>query len=1250
MGYQEREQKVFQGLYNTRQGTGAPAWGADDTVNIDFRRQSIRGRGPTTRVWSDALPAQATYHDGKKVAVKSSYAADAFSLNALSAAANTGFVVRAYLSGINLNRLQEEQVYSGSSIYWHICGSTGASTDFGAGVAGQTDGWALSLEQYGVGTFRFRLDARLENDSSAESNLFQTSSVLSISETDDVCLEWVWTPDDTTSTFRYYLNGSNSITATTDGSLSNQHVYIDTSASYYMTIGAFLYGGTSEYYKYNFDGYIGQVEIHKTDTVNTDPETRWFSYAEGDIPTRVYFLSQPEGSEYQWSALGNNSYTNTGAGEMVIYPAMTYKSGNNVVFPPGNTGYITAINTSLEGVKNWGWILGVAVNAPPSSDEGYIFPPWVLTDDDNNVVVTVNAGTDPNTQYKLRVSVSMFDDRAAVGVVSTPLTLITSDISYGSGVRLAFFLQTTPEGYGTGTASTLRAFISTDGGSTYAQVETDQTGAYVHNVNTLDASLGGYDGDDRTISFTLTDVRGYSGLTTFPSNSAEVVAIDVTPGTKVYPNGLAISLDGTMDVATTTVGSYSGVQRWRDSRNDYVYVLFPNVQGRRYYAGIGNMTGPKQASVLGVHDFNIQAGMEQTLQSAVIMPGGVYVRDISAGTGQFYVAPMYGAANATSAVQYNDRLIISGNKMRPFKVYPGGTDTVGLQRPLVGIITETSSDEGGDLAASTTYRYKFSLYNSLTGDESNLNPEGEAAATSASHDTLTLGVGIISKVNTDWDFLMVYRQAQGSNTYYLEQRVPRPTYWQNVLSGSPPLTVISQLRETDLLLQQTESIDNYPPGDFSTSAIGGRVMHFGGAGTNPGYVYYSKTLLPQSAPPLNVWTLNNDNSDRVIVIRPLFGRIVILKQRSIWTARDDAAVSGEQPANVHVGKGCVNPKAAAVAGNSLFFLSPDRVVYVTDGFEVNDVSSQSILGTLESLTEAQMSNAQMTHDAPDQRIWLSIPPSGEGARNLILTFDYNIGRWSKWEMPHDVIDSGQDSSGLGQQRPLIGSRGHVYEIESSFDNRESDAGSGQTDFSNTYAAAEYITSSSKCVGFASTFGWDSSVIGMPAMVVFHSSATYTETTDPIWDNPRLYTFVRGVKVSGGSTSLYLGHPLTSSGTHATIIVGTQFRRYLPHWFSPQGVGFDYLFSGWTFIPDQDVVPTSNDTVFRVWFDEESTPTYSRGASEYASSSLVPDLSYSMRKRGRRIRYEILSGRTRNNQLEIQRAIIRYRIRGPRRRK
>ena len=253
-------------------------------------------------------------------------------------------------------------------------------------------------------------------------------------------------------------------------------------------------------------------------------------------------------------------------------------------------------------------------------------------------------------------------------------------------------------------------------------------------------------------------------------------------------------------------------------------------------------------------------------------------------------------------------------------------------------------------------------------------------------------------------------------------------------------------------------------------------------------------------------------------------------------------------------------------------------------------------------------------------------------------------------MPHDVIDSGQDSSGLGQQRPLIGSRGHVYEIESSFDNRESDAGSGQTDFSNTYAAAEYVTSDSKCVGFTSTFAWDSSVIGMPAMVVFHSSATYTETNDPIWDNPRLYTFVRGVKVSGGSTSLYLGHPLTSSGTHATIIVGTQFRRYLPHWFSPQGVGFDYLFSGWTFIPDQDVVPTSNDTVFRVWFDEESTPTYSRGASEYASSSLVPDLSYSMRKRGRRIRYEILSGRTRNNQLEIQRAIIRYRIRGPRRRK
>jgi len=66
MGYQEKEQKDFQGLYDTRQGTGAPGWAAEDVVNIDFRRMSIRGRGPTSRVWTDALPSQGTYHDGQR--------------------------------------------------------------------------------------------------------------------------------------------------------------------------------------------------------------------------------------------------------------------------------------------------------------------------------------------------------------------------------------------------------------------------------------------------------------------------------------------------------------------------------------------------------------------------------------------------------------------------------------------------------------------------------------------------------------------------------------------------------------------------------------------------------------------------------------------------------------------------------------------------------------------------------------------------------------------------------------------------------------------------------------------------------------------------------------------------------------------------------------------------------------------------------------------------------------------------------
>ena len=615
-------------------------------------------------------------------------------------------------------------------------------------------------------------------------------------------------------------------------------------------------------------GTIGQVEIHKIDDSDTEAETRWLSYAEGDIPTRVYFLNQPRGTDYTWGVLGDTDYTNSGNGNMELFPRSSYLDTNEVIMPPGNTGYITAVNTDLEGVKVWGWILGVTVNAPPAGDVDFTFPPWIITDEKNNFAVTASAGTDPTTQFKLNISVAMFEKRDATDpdTVAAALSLQTGDITYGTYTRLAFFLQSTPGDYGVATASTLRAFTSAGGGAAYSEISSPGvSSASLHNVESMEATLGGYDGDPRSIYFKLKDVRGYTGLTAIPTNSAEVLAIDVEPGETSYPNGLAVSLDGTQDVATTAVSGKNAIQRWRDSRNDYVFALFPNVKGRRWFGGVGSMTGPLHSPVLGVHDFNIQAGMEQTIQTAVVMPGGVYVRDMAAGTGQFYPAPMYGIPDATSSVQYNDRLIVTGNGMRPFKVYPGGTDTVGLQRPLVGIISEVGSEADGDLDPDTVYKYKFSLYNSLTGDESNLHPAGEEATTGASDDTMTLGVGLIPKTNSDWDFLMVYRQAQGSSTYYLEQRAPRPTYWQNSLSTAA-LTVVSTLRETELLLQQTESIDNFPPGDFSTSAIGGRVMHFGGAGTNPGYVFYSKTLLPQSAPPTNVWQLNNDNSDRVMAV------------------------------------------------------------------------------------------------------------------------------------------------------------------------------------------------------------------------------------------------------------------------------------------------------------------------------------------------------------------------------------------------
>lgn len=611
-------------------------------------------------------------------------------------------------------------------------------------------------------------------------------------------------------------------------------------------------------------------------------------------------------------------------------------------------------------------------------------------------------------------------------------------------------------------------------------------------------------------------------------------------------------------------------------------------------------------------------------------------------------------------IDTKDRTVLFGEGMGPLKVFPMGIARVGYGVPFITLDNAVSSAGAGGLVAATAYSYRLSTYNSLTGQESNLSamPLATAGTTGGGHDTLDIDLSFFLTINgEDYDTINIYREAQTGDLWYLEQQLPKPKL---VPPEGPTVTFTSGLAESDLVLQPLEVIDNHPPEEFTTATIAGRTLVVGGAGLHPGWVYYSKPLLHESFPPTNLWQLNDDDSDKVVALVALFGRLLILKERSIWAVRDDATETGEQPVVVHQGRGCIGSRASTLADNRAFFVSPDRAVYATDGVEIQDVSSQSIRQTMDALTVAQLQGIQLSHNARKKQIWMSIPNAvALTQRDTIYTFSYELGRWSKYEFAHDSISTGHEGTGIRGEHSLIGGPSWIYKQGTGREAYDSD--SAASDFEHDYArATEFITTGGNLLTYgmkSTTQDWHVDIVGMPALIVFYTEATYSGAFagDPVdhplfhSDSDVLLTTIR--KVTHVSPyELWFDHFTTSGIAHdrALVMVGSQRRRYLSQWYSPQGEGFDYVFSGMTFVNDQDVLQADLDAVFRMFVDQSSTAVAAHDATEHASTGQHPDYGFSYRKRGRRSQYEILSGTDRSKELDIQRAILRYRTRGPRR--
>jgi len=1199
----QRTIQNFLGLHRVDEGPTAPPNSAEDMVNIDLQFNSIRGRAPSERIVQTIAPTAALNYDGQHRWMFSDYTTNEFALD------DDTFEMQVYVSRIDVKDLLAHD----ANTNFVIAESSGAST-----TITPTEGWILYLTNPtatnlrlvfawhdGTGNFTTEID-------DVEDQVDDIDTALAITVTRsggtmflDIYKDGSTTPADSDSTA-----GANPPNA---------------GASHRLTVGALEYStGNNEYFAH-FNGIISQLNIFRTDVAVS---TLWNAINPADLLSLLDFTIQlTEGEGYEVEVRGQDTWTNTQAGVMTIRPQpVVNNSGTTIRFDRLSYGDLDLSNITLDGVEGWGFIVGLSLLEPVINASE---PPFAISTRDSNLVVTFQQGTDSHTQYKISVSLAL---QETVSGTFFNVSVTTADLVIGATEqRIAAFIETD---YSAAAASTtLNVYLETAGGG-FALVASDTATGLP--ISELDFRFASNINQRRWCKFDVHDFRFFLNLP-IPANAAAVDTLDVYDPT--FPNGLLVSFDGSVATTITTRGSENRVTEWRDNRTGNHAVKFFPEHGPDNWASLDHIDLGTKSKVLGViPSIESRGGTLRRLQN-IILRGGAYQFDQDAGTGTWLQHPSFSGNPQAGlrGIEFLDRLLVYGDEMEPFKLYPGGAGVVGLPRPFVSVTTASSAaTPGGGLLGSTRYDYQFTVYNSLTGLESMPYQEDFDHTTGAGDDTITLTIIDIRTNGTDdWDTIRVYRKIQQADLFQLEQEVPRPV---RLPPEGASILITSKLKEEDLLLNELIEITNFQLPSFTAAEVMDNRLHVTGAGPNPGRLIASNLNEFESYDPLvGVRNLDDDDSNRGMAVFEVSNRILILKQRNIWSAPESYIRTGEEPTLLHRGRGCVGPGAAVRAVNVVFFVSPDRTIYATDGFQMEDVSSDRIKKTLFGYTDAQLALTQSAHDAQSKRVWFLI-------NGQVLVYSYDDNRWTIYEIPMDSLGTGHKETPGAGEHAVWGFRGSAYRLNyNSQANKESDAGGGNSTWVATYTGGSIETDDDGDIWSLDGTTFDASIEGMPLILVGHAAARQGDPAvagynEPLFEETtREFNHVAGVS----GDKLYLGTPSNIADTFITAYIGQQYRRYLHHRFAPQGEGFPYLFFDITFLQSLDV-PGTSSSVLRFRFDDRTPFLYTR-----VLTGGVRDRSFSTRRRGRSWQF-LIEQFERDDLLEVQEIIPRYRVRAPRR--
>ncbi|MFQ5380017.1 MAG: hypothetical protein ACE5EF_00130 [Dehalococcoidia bacterium] len=1223
MGFQSQEQKIFEGLFTTGDGATRPRFSASDEVNVDHQHGTVRGREPSHRVHTQELPQLGYHCDGSTSLVELSSIPTA-------GVAGTAWACRLYVGHVDAARLSSAAVATR-----HCLLNTSGNGTLAIGTP--ASGFNLYLEvnaSTNLDLICKFYDGAIVNTLTIANVGTPTAAFGSIDNYRCIQLQ-------RTSSGDYSMKIYSDATTVEATSGVVNTTTLDTTGMGTWLIGAYSDAGQSVYEQYA-PCITGGIALHTTDTPTSPPFT---ALSRADFPADLEWCWFPDYEGHQKDVMATSSGSRLE--NVTLHPIPTGLVTDHLEIDLGSWAELDMRSVNQKLVQSWMQIVDFQIPAQTLDSSS---PPWLLAD--SNYTISVHPST--ATQYTITVSVGLFDIN---GVASATASVSTLGLNFTDRVRLAVVVERNMQ---TPRTSTLAVYQKVGAGAwaltgtSGAQVGTPDVGNRIFFCSNVD--------EQRFLEAHLYAFRFFSGFSTPPANATDVGNLDVYPtdgSVTQWPDNLIASFDASSGEVGQVVLNAPKVRDlatfWRDDYSQrYVIEMGPENPRSRWSCFPGMSMGTRPPVYAAAPSVELRGGSNKRVLN-YLLPGGIWRFDEETLTGAWLQHPDFQGTptGGVDVVTQRDRQIMTGPGFRGLKIFPGGVGHVGLPAPAITATTALSASTGG-LTATTSYKWRVTLYSSRTGQESNANETPITATTGAADDTVTMTFTyvIVPPAYEDWDTLRIYRFAGGAglNQYYLDQEIPRP---KKLPPEGATFSATLGLAEDELVIQSPLEYDNDPPSTFTVAGMSSRVAHVG----SKGRVFYSKPLFIESFPPLNLFRLDDDQSNPVMAVVFLFGRAVILKRRGVWGGPENFGELGTPPALLHSDRGLVSQRAWAVADNRLVFMSPDRCVYVTDGLEIQDVSSVMIKDTMFSYGDAQLEDVQAVHDARSKAVWFLMPPGSgdQGAAREVLVYSYMRQRWQKYEMPCDSLNTGRDSASGGYYAGF-GYRGAFYRLRAGDTNQESDAGSGQVTFEHDYddqAVGEslLLDSSNHLTGVRSdTFTWDSSVVGMPCIVVPHS-ATYDPAAPssyhPLWNGEaRIYTYVKGVRADAGSTSLLFGEHFTVSTRYVWVGVGLQFRRYLSQWIAPQGEDRPHMLYGGTFVHAPGQSTSTTDVRFRYYVDYETGATSWRTVS---ANPRFPDTSHEVRRRCRRFAYEMAQS-TRGKLFEITRVTWRYRVRGPRRKR